>query len=28
VFDGKVVWGEDKMQLTLAGSPIANIEGY
>jgi len=28
VFDGKVVWGEDKMQLTFAGPVIANIEGY
>ncbi len=28
VFDGKVVWGEDLMQLTLAGPVIANIEGY
>ncbi|MGQ0646327.1 MAG: MBL fold metallo-hydrolase [Gemmatimonadaceae bacterium] len=28
VFDGKVIWGEDLMQLTLAGPAIANIEGY
>lgn len=28
VFDGKVIWGEDLMQLTLAGPVIANIEGY
>jgi ribonuclease BN (tRNA processing enzyme) len=27
-FDGKVVWGEDLMQLTFAGPAIANIEGY
>jgi len=27
-FDGKVVWGEDLMQLTLAGPTIAKIEGY
>jgi ribonuclease BN (tRNA processing enzyme) len=27
-FDGKVVWGEDLMQLTLAGPVIAKIEGY
>ena len=28
VFDGKVVWGEDKMQLTFAGPAVASIEGY
>ena len=28
VFEGKVVWGEDLMQLTLAGPSIASIEGY
>jgi ribonuclease BN (tRNA processing enzyme) len=28
VFEGKVVWGEDKMQLTFAGPAITNIEGY
>ena len=27
-FDGKVVWGEDLIQLTLAGPVIAKIEGY
>ena len=27
-FEGKVVWGEDLMQLTLAGPVIASIEGY
>jgi ribonuclease BN (tRNA processing enzyme) len=27
-FTGKVVWGEDLMQLTLAGPTIASIEGY
>ncbi|MGH7696375.1 MAG: MBL fold metallo-hydrolase [Gemmatimonadaceae bacterium] len=27
-FEGKVVWGEDLMQLTLAGPAIAKIEGY
>ena len=27
-FSGKVVWGEDLMQLTLAGPAIASIEGY
>ncbi|MEX2315662.1 MAG: MBL fold metallo-hydrolase [Pirellulales bacterium] len=27
-FPGKVIWGEDLMQLTLAGPVIANIEGY
>jgi ribonuclease Z len=27
-FTGKVVWGEDLMQLTLAGATIAGIEGY
>ena len=27
-FDGKVVWGEDMMRLTLAGPVVANIEGY
>jgi ribonuclease BN (tRNA processing enzyme) len=28
VFDGKVVWGEDLMQLSLTGPTIATIEGY
>ncbi len=28
VFQGKVVWGEDLMELTFAGPVIANIEGY
>jgi ribonuclease BN (tRNA processing enzyme) len=28
VFDGKVVWGEDLMQLSLTGPTIASIEGY
>jgi hypothetical protein len=28
VFDGKVIWGEDLMQLTLAGPVIGKIEGY
>jgi ribonuclease BN (tRNA processing enzyme) len=28
VFEGKVVWGEDLMELTFAGPAIANIEGY
>jgi ribonuclease BN (tRNA processing enzyme) len=28
VFEGKVVWGEDLMELTFAGPRIANIEGY
>jgi ribonuclease BN (tRNA processing enzyme) len=28
VFNGKVVWGEDLMELTFAGPVIANIEGY
>ncbi|HEX9579737.1 MAG TPA: MBL fold metallo-hydrolase [Gemmatimonadales bacterium] len=28
VFEGRVIWGEDLMQLTLAGPIIANIEGY
>ena len=28
VFTGKVIWGEDLMQLTLAGPTIAKIEGY
>ena len=28
VFDGKVVWGEDLMQLTLAGPVMGKIEGY
>jgi ribonuclease BN (tRNA processing enzyme) len=28
VFEGKVVWGEDKMQLTFAGPAVTNIEGY
>jgi ribonuclease Z len=27
-FSGKVIWGEDLMELTLAGPAIANIEGY
>ena len=27
-FTGKVVWGEDLMQLTLAGPVISGIEGY
>jgi ribonuclease Z len=27
-FEGKVVWGEDLMQLTFAGPLVANIEGY
>jgi ribonuclease BN (tRNA processing enzyme) len=27
-FPGKVIWGEDLMQLRLAGPVIANIEGY
>lgn len=27
-FSGKVIWGEDLMQLTLAAPTIANIEGY
>jgi ribonuclease BN (tRNA processing enzyme) len=27
-FEGKVVWGEDLMQLSLSGPQIANIEGY
>ena len=27
-FSGKVIWGEDLMQLTLAGPVIGNIEGY
>jgi ribonuclease BN (tRNA processing enzyme) len=27
-FDGKVIWGEDLMQLTLAGPAIGNIERY
>ena len=27
-FKGKVVWGEDLMELTFAGATIANIEGY
>ncbi|HKS05857.1 MAG TPA: MBL fold metallo-hydrolase [Gemmatimonadaceae bacterium] len=27
-FSGKVVWGEDLMELTFAGPTIANIEGY
>jgi ribonuclease BN (tRNA processing enzyme) len=27
-FSGKVVWGEDLMQLTLTGPAIASIEGY
>jgi len=28
VFEGKVVWGEDLMELTFAGARIAGIEGY
>jgi ribonuclease BN (tRNA processing enzyme) len=28
VFEGKVVWGEDLMELTFRGPTIANIEGY
>jgi len=28
VFDGKVVWGEDLMQLTFAVPTVAKIEGY
>ena len=28
VFDGKVVWGEDLMQLSLTGPVVAKIEGY
>jgi len=28
VFEGKVVWGEDKMQLTFASPTITNVEGY
>src|SRR5688572_27611419 len=28
VFQGKVVWGEDRMELTFAGATVANIEGY
>jgi ribonuclease BN (tRNA processing enzyme) len=27
-FAGKVIWGEDLMQLTLASPAVANIEGY
>ena len=27
-FTGKVVWGEDLMELTFAGPVVANIEGY
>jgi len=27
-FNGKVVWGEDLMELTFAGPTVANIEGY
>ena len=27
-FTGKVVWGEDLMELTFAGATIANIERY
>lgn len=26
-FDGRVIWGEDLMQITLAGSGLAKIEG-
>jgi ribonuclease BN (tRNA processing enzyme) len=26
VFDGKVIWGEDKMRLSISGSRVANIE--
>ena len=25
-FEGQVIWGEDLMQLTLAGSGVADIE--
>lgn len=28
VFTGKVVWGEDLMELTFAGPVVGNIEGY
>ena len=28
VFAGKVVWGEDLMELAFAGPTVANIEGY
>ena len=28
VFDGKVVWGKDLMQLTLTAPTVAKIEGY
>jgi ribonuclease BN (tRNA processing enzyme) len=28
VFDGKVVWGEDLMQLTFTAPTVAKIEGY
>ena len=28
VFSGKVVWGEDLMELTFKGPTMANIEGY
>jgi ribonuclease BN (tRNA processing enzyme) len=28
VFQGKVVWGEDLMELTFAGATVASIEGY
>ena len=28
VFEGKVVWGEDLMELSFNGPRIANIEGY
>jgi ribonuclease BN (tRNA processing enzyme) len=28
VFEGKVVWGEDLMTLTLTGPVVAKIEGY
>jgi ribonuclease Z len=28
IFTGKVIWGEDLMQLTLAGPVVGKIEGY
>jgi ribonuclease BN (tRNA processing enzyme) len=28
VFDGRVIWGEDLMELTLAGPAVGKIEGY
>ena len=27
VFDGRVIWGEDLMQITLAAGTISSIEG-